>query len=392
MTFSIPQNYDILESVAVDRAREFLRPRSPAETLQVVLVVLWFLMVMLVGPNELQYYLFLITILSIYYTAIVSFYRKEISRSIAGSALRFGIFVWLYIVLQGIGVVESQYIQMQVYILSLTFLLGLLTRQVKLDLLSSHKIDDYWDFVGGLLTGIAQLGLFTLILYHINNLPSYFNTNPISLTISTPPIQVTILAVILLVSVSCYILAGLSPQSVSKQRILTAQSLVLLPTTRVERFRTSALIAGFLLILISYLHIFDNELYIATSSTTTSNSLEFFKNLGAVLFVLGLIMFIFGSAFTGKRKKTLKDYATALQTNNPFKNQLADIKSAVENVTITSENQKFYKLKADTPIPLGSTSQNTFLVKKDAIAIPVAETSEGTTMIILGDSETIASN
>ena len=236
MTFSIPQNYDILESVAVDRAREFLRPRSPAETLQVVLVVLWFLMVMLVGPNELQYYLFLITILSIYYTAIVSFYRKEISRSIAGSALRFGIFVWLYIVLQGIGVVESQYIQMQVYILSLTFLLGLLTRQVKLDLLSSHKIDDYWDFVGGLLTGIAQLGLFTLILYHFYNLPSYFNTNPISLTISTPPIQVTILAVILLVSVSCYILAGLSPQSVSKQRILTAQSLVLLPTTRVERF------------------------------------------------------------------------------------------------------------------------------------------------------------
>ena len=389
MAIPIPQSYDIVETLAVDRAREFLRPRSPAETLQVVFVLLWFLIAMLVGPNEIQYYLFIITILIIFYTAIISFYRKEISRSIAGSALRLGIFLWLFIFLKGIDLTNPSYIQTQVYILSSIFLLGLLTRQAKSDLLSSHKIADYWDFIGNILMGVTEIGIVILILYHFNYLPSSINNNSINLTLISPPIQVTPLAITLLLSVSSYILAGLSPQSMSKQRLLTAQSLVLLPTTRFERFRSSAFIAGFILILITYFNVFNNELIDKISITTV---LDFFKNVGAVLFVLGLIMFIFGSAFTGQRKKTLKDYTDAFQANNPLKSHLNSIKSSVENVTITPENQKFYKLKADTPISFVGNAQNKFLVKKDSISIPLTDTPEGTTMVVVGDSETIASN
>jgi nitrate reductase gamma subunit len=394
MAFTSDLGVGVIENLAADRAREFLRPKTPIEQLQLIVMVLWFLLAVLSNDYNLQFIIFNVLILLIILNTFRAILIKETEfRPLLGSILRLGIFYGLFIWFKfnfnlpsdppvsfsfNNQLLVDNIFLFQQYTMGVLFIFGIFTNKIHLKLLTTGKRDDYFDFIGDLLSAIALIALSTVIFNQWKFLPKEpFNTVPSDL------FGFSILEMIILIGLLTYFIGSISPRGQTYRRLKSAQSLVLIQNTQLERLRFAALSTGLIIIILDLLS-FLNEL----------PNVDVFKNIGLVLFVIGLLLFIFeaGTRRRGMRtdfwdslKKGQVPSADIIKQNLP--ESINQAKESIKDKIIDPESQQFYKLNKDISVIDKEKVRSKLVMKKDAVAVPVSESKDGVTVVFVGDSE-----
>ncbi|MHA2104769.1 MAG: hypothetical protein ACW981_15180 [Candidatus Hodarchaeales archaeon] len=394
MAFTSDLGVGVLENLAADRAREFLRPKTPIEQLQLIVMVLWFLLAVLSDDFVLQFIIFNVLILLILLNTFRAFLIKETEfRPLLGSIFRlgifYGLFLWInsnFVLPSGSSVsftfndqllVENVFIFQQ-HTMGILFLFGLFSNKFHIKLLTSGKRDDYFDFIGDLLNALALIALSTVIFNQWNFLPK----EPLN-QIPSDLLGFSILEMIIIIGLLTYFLGSISPRGQTYRRLKSAQSLVLIQNTQLERLRFAALSAGLIIIILDLLG-FLIEL----------QNIQVIKNIGLILFVIGLLLFIFGTGtrrrgmrtdFWDSLKKGQVPSADIIKQNLP--EAITQAKESIKDTIIDPDSQQFYKLNRDMPVIDKEKDQSKLTMKKDAVVVPVSESKDGVTVVFVGDSE-----
>jgi hypothetical protein len=394
MAFTSDLGVGVIENLAADRAREFLRPKTPIEQLQLIVMVLWFLLAILSNDFGLQFIVFNVLILLIILNTFRAFLIKETEfRPLLGSIFRLGIFYGLFLwfkfnfilpsdpstsfTFNNQLLIENVFLFQQ-HTMGILFIFGLFSNKFHLKLLTTRKQDDYFDFIGDLFSAIALIALSTVIFNQWDFLPK----EPLN-QVPSDLLGFSILEMIIIIGLLTYFLGSLSPRGQTYRRLKSAQSLVLIQNTQLERLRFAALSAGLIIIILDLLN-FLSDL----------QNVQVIKNIGLILFVIGLLLFIFG---TGTRRRGLKtDFwdslkkgevpsADIIRQNLP--ESIIQAKESIKDKVIDPESQQFYKLNKDIPVIDKERDQSKLVMKRDAVAVPVSESKDGVTVVFVGDSE-----
>ena len=375
---SLPYNY--VSSIASSQTKEFFRPKTVFERIQLILSVTWFCIAFL-ASTELQAYLFFAIIV----TTLVNYCYLIISgkphSSFLNTTFKFGIFFFLYIFIRNpsktpldfYSLAIDDIVLVQKTVLSVLIAIGLVMSYTRLELLkpSSKKkiLENYFDFIFQVLKGIG----YAIFLYVFFDLINWVPAIVSNLEAAFPNVQ----DVLLIIGSIALVVASQGPEGKDLKNLF-ARDLFLISETRFERARDSILkVSIFLLFLLKVLPIF----------TTTHETLvteQYWTDGATLLFVLGIITFVL-SLF--ENKGSSKNNLTQLneKLNDYLPNNFKDFKQSFEDLAIEPDKQQYFKLTED--FPLINKENTKFIAKKNSVAIPIKETPEGTSVIFVGEND-----
>ncbi|MFW9929747.1 MAG: hypothetical protein ACFFD1_10180, partial [Candidatus Thorarchaeota archaeon] len=236
----------------------------------------------------------------------------------------------------------------------------------------------YLDFIGEILIAFSQISLVLFLTYSFNYIP----TDPF---IQTPSglFGYSIIESFVLLGIFSFIVGSGAPIGASHRRLLRAKSLLLIQSSRLEKMRLATLISGLLLIVADFF-----------SMLNSFSHYQQFRDLGLILFVIGFLLFIFG---TGQRRSPKAgDVWDSIKkgqmpgftsVDNYLPKSITEAKQSIQDKVIDTDSQQFYKLNQDIPIIDKGKEKNKFIMKKDSLAVPVSETNDGVTVVLVGESE-----
>ena len=180
---SIPASFmnQMISDQLNSQTREFFRPKSTFERLQLILSITWLLLAFL-GSIELQAIIFLLVITLIIFNRI-NLLQEETSPFL-NDILRFAFYFFLFIFLRPQNDIHTillldipiyDVILVQKGILALLIVLGVFLRNIRFELLKptrSNMVTNYFDFVFQGIKGLSS-AIYLYILFELFNwLPS----------------------------------------------------------------------------------------------------------------------------------------------------------------------------------------------------------------------------
>jgi hypothetical protein len=266
----------------------------------------------------------------------------------------------------------------QTNILAGLIVVGVFLRNIRLELLKPSKTDmvtNYLDFIFQSFKGLGS-AIFLYILFELLNwLP------PSSSSTANFPNFQDILLIIASLSV---ILSSQSPEGSTFTQLMVSE-LFLVSETRFERLRDALFKIS--IIILAYIHVVP----LISNGKTLVSQVEW--NDGATLiFVIAIITFVV-SLFNQKPEKTnvsgqIQDFLDGKAGEvNLLTEKFKEIRETIQDASVDPNSTQFFKLNDDFPIV--NKEKTKFIAKKNSVAIPVKETSEGVAIVFVGENELI---
>jgi hypothetical protein len=381
---------DLVESYIQSQARDFLRPRTPLERLQLIFTVIWFTFAFF-GNQDIQAVTFFLVLglISINSLQLIVIDPEIQKNSFFGNIFRFTIFFWLFLLIKKPEITNDvtndnflvfdytfdTIIQMQIYLISSLIILGLLFRYLRLELLKKGSIlqmrDNYLDFFFQAFKGIGYAAFLIVIFSLFQWLPELAEAQDF------PNKQ----DLILILGSLGVILASQGPQGAGMQQIMIKE-LFLVAQNRFERLRDACLGVGIIILSIIHLTPMLNAEYNIYN--------VIWSDIALIMFLFGIISFFLGFSESKQadRRKGLSGLADGLTQKTMDFNMpetFQSVKDSVKDAKVDPNKQQFFKLNQDLPIINKENTQ--FTAKKNSVAIPVKDTPEGTAVVLVGESE-----
>ena len=376
---SLPVDY--IGSIASSQTREFFRPKTPFERIQLIFSLSWFLIAFL-GTIELQAYLFFgIIVLMVLNYSYFTLFRKPGS-TFLNTVAKFTFFFVLFlffkpeyspIPLTFFTINITDILLVQKSVIAVLLIIGLFMKYIRLELLkpTSRKklVTNYTDFSFQLIKGIGY-SIYLLVLFDLLNwIPSLASKGS---TFPNPQDTLLIIGSLLIM------ISSQAPEG-KDLRNLFAKELLLVSETRFERARDSILkVSIFLLFFVKIIPFF------------TSTHLVFepqWTDAATLLFVIGIITFVlafFEPKDSNRGKLSQMSNNLSGKVNELLPDKLALLDKSMNDVSIKPDTQ-FFKLNDD--FPLIDKVNTKFIAKKNSVAIPVKTTPEGTAVVFVGESD-----
>ncbi|MFW9997595.1 MAG: hypothetical protein ACFFD4_36480 [Candidatus Odinarchaeota archaeon] len=371
----------LIEDIAFNAARkgaeEFLRPRTAAERLFLISVVLYAVF-SLIKIKEYRFFFFVILLV----TALASWLQGS-RREQEGSSLfstGFKLLVAVYLVTEFFtGVwyevalfppdtnINYTYLELERYFTSVFFFLGVFMTAIKLEYLERGSLDSYFSFLNQLANGFWRLVVALAIFISFGWFPDKIGE-----------ISVDYEFLLLIAIAASLFFAAIPRKQVSnnilQKRGVSLETVFWAQSNSYSRIRDTLLVNLVVMIIFSILQLFAG--------------IEAFWGQAILLILIAIIIIVViePAEMRKSRSKSVIDsfQGVGSELSDQAANRVSKMKSQLDNLQFKKPEDVYVMSKKESVLKKGKIN---FQTDEGSVIVPVQETREGATIVVVGKGD-----